>query len=175
MDLPGESYLFNLSLVAMTFATVSALVMLIRQSLGGGLSKFDIHLLTTYISDGFVLSLIALLPPLVSFFMFPLSLVWTISSCLAVLLFLPVVVSVARRRRRASPNPAPLAVKASFAAHGLAILVFLINAVVLPWQGIHLFAAALTFSLAIVMWMFARRIASLFGESKQDGFDPDRA
>ena len=33
MDLPGEAYLFNLSLLAITIAVVSALVMLVRQQL----------------------------------------------------------------------------------------------------------------------------------------------
>jgi len=175
MELPGEAYLFNMSLLAMTFAAVSALVMLIRQSLGGDLSKFDIHLITTYISYGFVLSLIALLPPLVSFFMLPMNVVWTVSSCLAVLIFLPVLVSVMRRRRSASAKPAPVAVRISFVAHGAANLLFVVNAFVQPWQGIHLYAAALTLSIATAMWMFTRRIASLFGKMQTGGFDPDRA
>ena len=34
MELPGETYLFNLSLIAVTFTAVSALVMLMRQTMG---------------------------------------------------------------------------------------------------------------------------------------------
>ena len=43
MDVPGEAYLFNLSLLAITFAAVSVLVMLMRQTMGGRLSNFDVH------------------------------------------------------------------------------------------------------------------------------------
>ena len=34
-ELAGATYLYNLSVVAMTFAAVSVLVMLIRQTMGG--------------------------------------------------------------------------------------------------------------------------------------------
>lgn len=44
MELPGGAYLLNLSLLAITFAAVSVLVMLVRWSMGGKLSNFDIHL-----------------------------------------------------------------------------------------------------------------------------------
>jgi hypothetical protein len=35
MELPGTAYLFNLSLISITFTAVSALVMLVRQTMGG--------------------------------------------------------------------------------------------------------------------------------------------
>jgi hypothetical protein len=174
MELPGQDYLFNLSLVAISFAAVSALVMLIRQFMGGGLSKYDIHLIASYISYAFVLSLLGLLPPLVSLFPLAPRMLWTISSGLAVLIFAPVLASVIYRRKRASPHPVPLVVKASFCLHGLSNILLLANAAIAPWQGIQLYAAALTLSLATVMWTFARRIASLFGDKPAEGFDPDR-
>ncbi len=174
MELHGETYLFNLSLIAVTFTAVSALVMLMRQTMGGKLSNFDVHLITTYLSYGFVLSLIALLPPLVFLFQPTPSTLWTTSSGLAAVLLGPVLASVVFRRRKASPQPAPLAVKASFCMHGLAIIVLLVNAVVVPWQGIHLYAAALTLSVATLMFTFVRRIASLFGDKPGDDWDPKR-
>ena len=174
MELPSEAYLFNLSLIAITFAAVSALVMLIRQSMGGGLTKYDIHLISSYISYGFVLSLIALLPPLVSLFQLAPHTLWTVSSGLAVLLFGPVLASIIFRRRKASPHPVPIVVKASFCLHGFAIALLLVNAAITPWQGIQLYAAALTLSAATVMWTFERRIASLFSDKPLEGFDPDR-
>jgi hypothetical protein len=57
MELPGETYLFNLSLIAVTFTAVSALVMLMRQTMGGKLSNFDVYLITSYISFGFAVAL----------------------------------------------------------------------------------------------------------------------
>ena len=52
MDLPGEAYLFNLSILSITVAVVSALVMLVRQTLGGKLSNFDIFLIEAFVSWG---------------------------------------------------------------------------------------------------------------------------
>jgi len=174
MELPGETYLFNLSLISVTFTAVSALVMLMRQTMGGKLSNFDVYLITTYISLGFVLSIIALLPPLISLFQPTPNTLWTTSSSLAVLLFAPVLANAFVLRRKASPQSASFAVKTTFSTHGLAIIVLLVNAVIVPWQGVHLFAAALTLSVANLMWAFTRRIASLFGDKPGEDWDPKR-
>ena len=71
MDLPGEAYLFNLSLVAMTFAAVSVLVMLMRQTMGGALSNYDVHLVTNYVSQAFVVAVGAILPSMLADFGLP--------------------------------------------------------------------------------------------------------
>ena len=68
IELPGAAYLYNLSLLAATVAVVSALVMVVRETMGGKLSKFDVYLLTTYISLGFVIAISAIVPPLVALF-----------------------------------------------------------------------------------------------------------
>ena len=60
----GSTYLYNLSLVSITFAAVSALVMLMRQTMGGKLSKFDVYLVTSYVSGAIAVTIVALLPPL---------------------------------------------------------------------------------------------------------------
>jgi hypothetical protein len=174
MELPGEAYLFTLSLVAATFAVVSALVMIMRQSMGGKMSVFDVYLIATYISWGFLQSLVALLPPLVVLFEPSPRILWAISSGLAAVVFAAVLASGVHRRIKASPEPIAWAVKTSFSLHGVAIVIFLVNAVAEPWQGVHLFAAALTLSVASVMWAFVRRIASLFGVKPSKDWDPKR-
>ena len=174
MELPGEAYLFNLSLIAISFAVVSALVMIMRQSMGGKMSLFDVYLISTYISWGFTQSLVALLPPLAALFEPAPRVLWAISSGLAAVIFAAVLASIVRWRLKASPEPIALAVKTSFSLHGVAILIFLANAAVEPWQGVHLFAAALTLSVASVMWAFVRRIASLFGVKPSKDWDPKR-
>lgn len=174
MELPGEAYLFTLSLVAATFAVVSALVMIMRQSMGGKMSVFDVYLITAYISWGFMQSIVALLPPLVALFEPTTQVLWAVSSGLAAVVFTAVLAGIVHRRLKASPEPTALAVKTSFSLHAVAILVFLVNAVAEPWQGVHLFAAALTLSVASVMWAFVRRIASLFGVKPSKDWDPKR-
>jgi hypothetical protein len=83
MEMPGSTYLFNLSIVAMSFAAVSVLVMLVRQMMGGKLSNFDVHATASYVGSGFMLTIIALLPSLIAPFGFATALMWTISSGLA--------------------------------------------------------------------------------------------
>jgi hypothetical protein len=83
MEMPGSTYLFNLSTVAMSFATVSVLVMLVRQMMDGKLSNFDVDATASYVGPGFMLTIIALLPSLIVPFGFATALMWTFSSVLA--------------------------------------------------------------------------------------------
>ena len=68
MELPGETFLFNLSLLAITFSAVSVLVTLLRQTMGGELSKFDVYLVNAFVQQGFALAIAAILPPLIARF-----------------------------------------------------------------------------------------------------------
>ncbi len=174
MELPGTTYLFNLSLISITFTAVSALVMLVRQTMGGKLSNFDVYLITSYISFGFVLSLMAVLPPLVSLYEQPPTVHWAIASGLAAGLQFAVLVKIMRLRRVVSPEPWPFGVKLAFAIHGIGVLILLFNAVPTPWQGAHVFATSLTLSVADILWSFVRRISSLLGDKPGENWDPKR-
>src|SRR5436189_7588 len=114
MELHGEVYLFNLSLLAITFTAVSALVMLLRQTMGGKLSNFDVYLLVTYISLGFVIVVGCLLPPLLTLFSPSPAILWLVASLVAALLLASAVFSALRWRMRASREPISLAVRATF-------------------------------------------------------------
>jgi hypothetical protein len=174
MELPGETYLFNLSLIAVTFTAVSALVMLLRQTMGGKLSNFDVYLITSFISFGFAIALAAILPPLAVFFELPHPAFWAVSSGLAAVLMGSTMAANLHRRHIVATEPMSWSVKSSFAANGLGVIIFFINAVVPPWQGIHLYAGALTLSTAGIMWAFVRRIGSLVGDKPGDDWDPKR-
>ena len=77
-------------------------------------------------------------------------------------------------RRKASGAPMPRKFLARLAAEWIAVLLLAANAVVPRVQGIGLFAVALTVSMALLMWAFVRRIASLVGEKPGDDWDPRR-
>jgi hypothetical protein len=174
MELPGTAYLFNLSLISITFTAVSALVMLVRQTMGGKLSNFDVYLITSYISFGFVLSLMAILPPLVSLYEFSPAVHWAIASGLAAILHATVLGKIMKLRRAVSPEPWPFGVKLAFSIHGFTLLLLIFNAVPTPWQGAHLFATSVTIAVADILWSFVRRIASLFGDKPGEDWDPKR-
>lgn len=174
MEELGLVYLFNLSLLAMTFTAVSALVMLIRHTLGGKLHNFDVYLITAYVSFGFAQAIAAILPPLVALFDLPAAAHWAISSGLAAIILGSALASVIQRRSKASAVATSLGVKLFFCVQGFAVFLLLLNAFGWPWQGVHIFAAALTLSVAAALWAFVRRIASLFGDKPGTDWDPKR-
>lgn len=172
MELTGETYLFNLSLLALTFAAVSALVMLLRQTMGGRLSNFDVYLIATYVSLGFVVSAAAILPPLVALFEPAPAGLWAISSGIAAILLAGVMVNVVASRRRASPEPLSQGLVIIFAIHFIDAGVLALNAVIPKFQGVGPFAAALTVSFFMLMLAFVRRIRSLLGDKPGEDWNP---
>ena len=174
MELPGETYLFNLSLIAVTFTAVSALVMLLRQTMGGKLSNFDVYLITSFISFGFAIAISAILPPLVGFFELAPPAFWSVSSGFAAIVLGTTLAANIRRRRVIATEPMSWSARVSFATIGLSVIILFINAIGPPWQGVHLFAVTLTLSMAAIMWAFVRRIGSLVGDKPGDDWDPKR-
>ena len=174
MELHGEVFLFNLSLIAVTFTAVTALVMLLRQTMGGKLSNFDIYLTTSFISFGFAISLVAVIQPMLSLFEITPRAIWGVSSGVAALVFAGVIATNIHRRRVVDKAPMSVAVVTSFSLQVFGVILQLINSFAQPWHGIDLFAAALTLSLAVIMWAFVRRIASLVGDKPGDDWDPKR-
>ena len=174
MELPGETYLFNLSLLAVTFAAVSALVMLLRQTMGGKLSNFDIYLIVTYVSLGFVVAVAAVMPALIGLFEPPPSVLWVTASGLAAVLLAAVTGNSVAARRKAATVPMSRAVTTIFAGYWIAALLLAVNAVVPHVQGVGLHASALTLFLVTLMVAFVRRIASLLGDKPGEDWDPKR-
>lgn len=170
----GSEYLYNLSIIAITFSAVSALVMLMRQTMGGKLSNFDVYLITSYISFGFTLSLMAVLPPLIALFELPHAAHWSVASGIAGILLGVVLAKIFRLRRLVSSAKMPIGVKIALGIHLFSVIALLANAAGWPWQGVHLFAGAITLSVADIMWTFVRRISSLFGDKPGEDWDPKR-
>jgi hypothetical protein len=174
MELPGSAYLYNLSVVAMTFAAVAALVMLIRQTMGGKLSNFDVFLMVAFVSIGCVVAVDAMLPPLLSIFDLPSGVLWATASGLAAVILASWIMIMVALRRRVSSAPMPHWVAAVYASHGVAALLLAVNAVVPRLQDLRLFALSLTLSLVVFMFSIVRRIASLLGERAGEDWDLPR-
>jgi hypothetical protein len=172
MELPGETFLFNLSLLAITFSAVSALVTLLRQTMGGKLSKFDVYLVNAFVQQGFALAIAAIIPPLIAQFEFSPPVLWTIASTLAALIFGWRTAQSLWERMSIIKVPMPLMLKLQFSVDGLAVVLFLLNATVPVIQGIAVFELALTIGLAEIMWSFGRRISTLLGDRPSDDWDP---
>ena len=175
MELPGAGYLYNLSLLAVTFATVSALVMLVRQTLGGKLSNFDIFLIRGFLSFSFFVAFAAILPPLAALSDAAVQVLWPLTSTVAAILLGLNLYTIIVRRRKATRKPAPAGVMIRNLVHGMAIALLVLNALVPAVQGVALYAAALTLCLGNMMWAFVRRITSLLGEKPSRDWDPRRS
>ena len=174
MELAGSAYLYNLSVLAITYAAVSALVMLVRQTMGGKLSDFDIYLIGAYVSFGFAIAFDAVLPPLVALFGAPVALVWTLASGIAALILGVNLTVVIVRRLKAAQAPLSPVVMASYALHGIVVVLLVVNALIPAIRSSGLFAASLTLCLGNMMWVFVRRVSSLLGTNDRADWDPRR-
>jgi hypothetical protein len=173
-ELPGGPYLLNLSLVAVTVAVVSALVMLVRQTMGGKLSNFDVYLMVTYVSLGFAIAFDAILPSLVSLYEPSAVVLWATSSLVAALLLAGVIANIIKSRLAVAKAPISAAIRVAFAVHCLDAVLLAANGVLPQLQKVSVFATALTISLAMLMWAFVRRIGSLLGDKPGEDWDPKR-
>ena len=171
MELPGATYLYNLSILAITFAALSVLLTVVRQIIGGKLSGVDIHLVTTFVSAGFGQAIAAVLPPAVDLFGLAGPTLWAVASGTAAILSAAVIGRIQWERSKfATEGPEPLVV-VSFVGLWLSVLMLGANALIPAIQGVGLHAAAVTLSLGAVMWAFVRRIASLGGDNAGGDWD----
>jgi hypothetical protein len=86
MELPGTNYLYNLTLISVTFAGFSALIAALRQMVGGRLTKHDAFLIRSALLRSLIVIVCALLPPLLALFELPAATLWRISSFTAAVL-----------------------------------------------------------------------------------------
>lgn len=173
-EIPGTAVLLNLSLLAITFAAVSALVMLVRQTMGGSLSNFDVYLITSYVAFGFAIAVGATLPAVLVLYDLRPTVLWAIASSISSVLLGGVVTGVVTRRHKATSVPMSYGVMFSILMQGLAIAILVVNATIPAIQGSGVYVGALTLSLAIIMWGFVRRVSSLLGDKPGEDWDPKR-
>jgi ABC-type molybdate transport system substrate-binding protein len=63
MELPGTSYLYNLTLISVTFAGFAALIAAFRQMVGGRFTRHDAFLIRSALVRSLIVIVCALLPP----------------------------------------------------------------------------------------------------------------
>lgn len=174
MELTGSGYLYNLSLLGATFAVMSALVNLLRQGMGGRMSNFDVYLLRNFVAAGLLLSIVALLPPLVGLLSASKTLVWVIASVTAAASIAVLTIITTRTRRQVSGQPAPLPIKIALGLWWLAVALLVANASVPFFRNAGLYALALSLFYAMVAWSFVRRIWSLVGQTPAEDWNPQK-
>ena len=143
MDASG--YLYTIATVGMTFAGLSVLTMILRQLLGGRLTKWDSWVTRTWIQLGFMTTLGSILPPLLLLFAAPAPMVWRIPSGVMAVILGSWALTFPRRRQAVNPTRLPLQVIVFALAMDIAALALAANAIVVPGERLAgVYAAAVT-------------------------------
>ena len=160
MELPGSDYFYALATVAITFVGFSALLLFFRQTLGGGLTKYDAYFTLSFIQPGFIVTGGALLPPLLALCGFGQDIVWRLSSALTAVMIVLFVATVPARRHAAVDEPIPVYVAVLLVLQAFGALVLVANAIgqpLAPGPGLH--AAAVTWLLFTTAIAYLRALA----------------
>ena len=93
MELPGTNYLYNLAMISVTFAGFAALLAAFRQMVGGQVTKHDAFLIRSALVRSLIVTVCALLPPLLALFELPGAIIWRVSSLSAAVLMAAFTIS----------------------------------------------------------------------------------
>jgi hypothetical protein len=155
-------YLYTVATTGMTFAGLSVLTMILRQMLGGRITKWDSWVTRTWIQLGFMTTFGSILPPLLILFAAPAPIAWRISSGVMAVILGSWALTFPRRRQAVNPTRLPLQVVIFSLAMDIAALALAANAIVVPGEllaGAYaaavtaiLIAAGLLFLFAFVHW-----------------------
>ncbi|MHB8815687.1 MAG: hypothetical protein ACYDAE_20825 [Steroidobacteraceae bacterium] len=146
----------------MSFAGLSVLTMILRQMLGGQMTKFDSFVARTWVQLGFMITLASILPLLLGLVEFSTPMVWRISSASMAIILGYWAATFPRRRHATNPTRLPMAVITFLVAMILIALTLAANAIAVPVErlpGVYaasvtamLIGAAMLFLFAFVHW-----------------------
>jgi hypothetical protein len=154
----ATGYLYTIATVGMTFAGLSVLTMILRQILGGQMTKWDSFVSRTWVQLGFMTTLGSILPPLLLLFAAPAPIAWRISSGVMAVILGSWALTFPRRRRAVNSTRLTLQVVLFLVAMDIAALALAANAIVVPGELLAgVYAAAVTAILigAGMLFLFA--------------------
>jgi len=128
----STAYLFALGTISTTFVGFSALILVFRQTAGGGLSQLDSWVAMVFVQLGFIVTAGSLVPALLALCGAPPALIWRGCSATAGAVMGVFALSYLPRRRRVSGRRAPAFVWIDVGLLSLATLVLIANAVGYP-------------------------------------------
>jgi hypothetical protein len=146
MEFKGETYLYILAGLMITFAGYSALLLALRPAAGAKLSLLDRYLAKTVMTYIFVLTAGALMPALFALYDIQEKWIWRNSSVLFALPMLSLQVTYPLRRRKAVGKGPPPAIFAVLVVLGSAVTLAMLGYVL---GGLQYAAAAYITALTI--------------------------
>jgi len=169
MEVKGAALLYTLAGLTITFAGLTALLLILRQAAGARASALDRYIAKTVMTYMFVLTAGALLPALLALYYVPEPWIWRGAGLLFGLPMLSLQATYPLRRRRAVGKGPPPSILAVFVALGsaatLAMLGYLLTG--LPYSA-AVYMTALTIDFFTVIFGFvARSTSSCFSRSRR--------
>ncbi|MGD0052668.1 MAG: hypothetical protein ABSD03_12770 [Vulcanimicrobiaceae bacterium] len=158
VDVEASGYLYTIATVGMTFTGLSVLTMILRQMLGGRMTKWDSFVTRTWVELGFMTTFGSILAPLLILFGTPVPLAWRISSGIMAVILGSWALTFPRRRIAVNPTPLPVPVVIYCLAMDIAALALAANAIAVPGERLAgVYAAAVTAILigAGMLFLFA--------------------
>jgi len=168
MEITGAAYLYTIAAIGITFIGFSAIVMMLRQTSGQSLERFDILIAHVYMEFGLIVTVGSLLPPLFSFWKLDPQTVWRLSSALVGVALLLFCLTYRRRRREALRESLPWYTKMNIAVIVLIGVIFVGNASGIVQErmpAIYLSAMTAFMTFAIASWL--RALSIIFLEKSQ--------
>jgi hypothetical protein len=141
----ASGYLYTIATVGMSFAGLSVLTMILRQMLGGQMTKFDSFVTRTWVQLGFMTTFGSILPPLLILFGAPAPIAWRISSGVMAVILGSWALTFPSRRHAVNSTRLPLQVMMFVLAMDIAALALAADALVAPGELLAaVYAAAVT-------------------------------
>jgi hypothetical protein len=155
MEIKGETFLFTLAGLMITFAGFSALLLALRPAAGAKLSMLDRYLAKTVMTNIFVLTAGALLPSLLALYDIQEKWIWRSSAVLFALPMLFLQVTYPSRRRKATGKAPPPAIFAVLVVLGAAVTLAMLACVLSGFQySVAAYITALTIDFFTVIFGF---------------------
>jgi hypothetical protein len=156
------SYLYTIATVGMTFTGLSVLTMILRQMLGGRMTRFDSFVARNWVELGFMTTFGSILPPLLILFGPPAPIAWRVPSGIMAAILGIWALTFPRRRHAVNPTRLPLQVVVFLLAMTIAAAALAANAMIVRGEllaGVYaaavttiLIGAGLLFLFAFVYW-----------------------
>ncbi len=168
MEVTGAAYLYTIAVIGITFIGFSAIVMMLRQTSGQSLQRFDILIAHVYMEFGLIVSVGSLLPPLFSFWGLGPQMVWRVSSVLVGASLLLFSLTYPPRRRKAIRESLPRYTKINVAVIISLGAVFVGNAGgIVQEQMPAIYLSALTMFMTFTVASWLRALSIIFLEKSQ--------
>jgi hypothetical protein len=172
MDIPATNYLYALGAISTTFVGFSAIIMIFRQTVGGGLTPLDSWITLVFVQLGFLVTAGSLSAPLLALCDVAPTMVWRLCSSGVGLLVATFAASYPLRRRAVSGMPTPLFVWIDLLLLAICTTILLGNAVGRPLApNPASFAVGLTGMLFTAGLGYLHALSSLHKETKRAARD----